>query len=217
MKHNKEKEEQLKKNIENADEIRKQIHEETDYETKEILSRAKTLAASILKDAKLEADKNKQSVLAESDKKINIIKERIFSALNLEKKRIVMGEKSKFIEKVFTEMASQASSYRNQQEYPQSLKKIVTEATDVIGSDSLEVIYSPLDEKIINDDFVNELKKICQNKLGREIKLKFTKGDFKDIGFIVQSFDGRLIYDARFTSRFNQARDDMYMDLLRKL
>ncbi|MFA5008604.1 MAG: V-type ATP synthase subunit E [Candidatus Omnitrophota bacterium] len=207
----------LKENIANAEEIRKKIHEETGYETKEILNRAKTLAANILNDAKLTAEKNRQDALAELEKKISRIKERIFSALNLEKKRVIMGEKSKFIEEVFSELAKCASGFRRQQEYTQFLKKIILEATDVIDTKNLEVIFSPLDEKIITNDFINDAKKICQNKINQELTLKFTKSDFNDIGFIVQSEDGRLIYDARFTSRVNLMRDDIYMDLLRKL
>lgn len=207
----------LKENIANAGEIRKKIHEETDYETKEILNRANAVAANILNDAKLEAEKNKADGFLKLEKKINTIKERIFSALNLEKKRVIMGEKSKFIEEVFLELVNQAGAFRRQQEYPQFLRKIILEATDIIDTKSLEVLYSPIDEKIINDTFINEAKKLCQNKLNQEMSLKFTKSDFNDIGFIVQSIDGRLIYDARFTSRLNLVRDDIYMDLLRKL
>jgi len=206
-----------KENIANAEEIRKKIHEETDYETKEILNRVKTAAANILNDARGQAEKNKADGLLILEKKINTIKERIFSALNLEKKRVIMGEKSKFIEKVFLELSNCAAAFRREQEYPQFLKRIILEATDVIDAKSLELFYSPLDEKIINVTFVNEAKKICQNKLNQEILLKFTKGNFNDIGFIAQSTDGRLIYDARFTSRINLIRDDIYMDLLRKL
>jgi len=211
------KEDYSKENIVNAEEIRKKIHEETDYETKEILARAKTLASNILNDAKKQAEKNKQNALAELEKKINIIKERIFSALNLEKKRVIMGEKSKFIEEVFIELSNQASGFRSQQDYAQFLKKIILEAAGVIDAASLEVLYSPLDEKIINDSFARDAKDLCRSKLNQEIALKFTRGDFKDIGFIVQSMDGRLIYDARFTSQLNLVRDDIYMDLLRKL
>ncbi len=204
-------------NIANAEEIRKKIHEETDYETKEILNRVKTAAANILNDAREQAEKNKTDGLLMLEKKISAIKERFFSALNLEKKRVAMGEKSKFIEEVFLELANCAAAFRHQQEYPQFLKRIILEATDVIDAKSLEVLYSPLDEKTINDTFANEAKKICQNKLNQEILLKFTKGNFDDIGFIVQSPDGRLIYDARFAPRINLMREDIYMDLLRKL
>jgi len=211
------KEDYSKENITNAEEIRKKIHEETDYETKEIIARAKTSASNILNEAEKQAEKNKQNALAELEKKINTIKERMFSALSLEKKRVIMGEKSKFIEEVFIELSNQAAAFRNQQDYAQFLKKIILEAAGVIDAMSLEVLYSPLDEKIINDSFTGDAKDLCKSQLNQEIVLKFTKSDFKDIGFIVQSMDGRLIYDARFTSQLNLVRDDIYMDLLRKL
>ncbi|MCK9572973.1 MAG: V-type ATP synthase subunit E [Candidatus Omnitrophica bacterium] len=211
------KETYLEENIENAAEIRKRIHEETDYETKEIISRVKVLAKNLLNDAKLAADKNRTDSFLELEQKIGKIKERIFSALNLEKKRVIMGEKSKFIDEVFLEINIQAKAFRGQKEYDQFLKKIILEGIAVIATGSLEVFYSPLDEEIINDGFIEEAKKSCQGKLNQEIQLKFTKSDFNDIGFIVQSLDGRLIYDARFASRLKLAQDDIYMDLLRKL
>ncbi len=211
------KESYLEENIENAEEIRKKIHEETDYETKEIISRAKALAASIINEARQQADKDKQEALSRLEKKITIIKERIFSALNLEKKKVVMGEKSKFINEVFCEVASQAKLFRERQEYAIFLKEIILKAAKVLSVSNLEVIYSFMDDKLINDSFIKEAKSLCQNKLGQEISLKFSKDDFSDIGFIVQSVDGRLIYDGRFTSRFKMAQDDIYMDLLRKL
>lgn len=211
------KEDYSEENIANAEEIRRKIHEGTDEETKEILTRAKTLAKNILNDARQQAEKNKKDALSELEKKINLIKERIFSALNLEKKRIIMGEKSKFIEEVFHELANQAASFRSQKDYPQFLEKIIVESLDVIDAVSLEVFYSPLDEKLVNDSFIKKAKDLCRDKMKQEITLKFTKGNFNDIGFIVQSLDGRLIYDARFTSRLNLTRDDIYMDLLRKL
>lgn len=211
------KENYLKENIENAEEIRKKIHEETAYETKEILNRAKTLAKNILNDAKQQAEGNKQDALREFEKKINALRERFFSALNLEKKKIIMGEKNKFIEEVLLELKNQAKNFRSHQEYIPFLKKIILEAIDVIAVKNLEVLYSPLDEKIINDSFIKEAKSLCQNKSNQETVLKFTKSDFDDIGFIVQSADGRLIYDARFASRLKMAQDDIYMDLLRKL
>lgn len=211
------KENYLNESIENAGEIRKKIHEETDYETREILSRAKALAENLLNDARVAAERNKADGILELEKKISTIKERIFSALNLGKKRVIMGEKSKFIEEVFLELNIQAKAFRDHKEYITFLKKIILEAIDVIATESLEVFYSPLDEKIINDGFITEVKNLSQRKSNQEIQLKFTKSDFSDIGFIVQSLDGRLIYDSRFASRLKLAQDDVYMDLLRKL
>ena len=211
------KETYLKENVENAGEIRKKIYEETEYETKEIVNRAKTLAKDLLNDARLTAEKSKAEGILDLEKKISAIKERIFSALNLEKKRVIMGEKSKFIDEVFLELNNQAKAFRGNPEYILFLKETILEGVAVIATKGFEILYSPLDEKIIDDAFIAEAKKLCQGKSTQEIQLKFTKSDFSDIGFIVQSMDGRLIYDARFISRFKLARDDVYMDLLRKL
>ncbi|MFA5338063.1 MAG: V-type ATP synthase subunit E family protein, partial [Candidatus Omnitrophota bacterium] len=165
----------LKENVENAGEIRKKIYEETEYETKEIVNRAKTLAKDLLNDARLTAEKSKAEGILDLEKKISAIKERIFSALNLEKKRVIMGEKSRFIDEVFLELNSQAKAFRGNPEYIPFLKETILEGVTVIAAKGLEILYSPLDEKIIDDTFIAEAKKLCQGKSTQEIQLKFTK------------------------------------------
>ena len=207
----------LESNKVNAEEIRKVIHSEIAYETKEILERAKKEVAEVLKNANDETQKAKHKASVELDRQINNIKDKVFSAINLEKKRIALGEKSKLIEEIFVQIKLQAENFRNSNDYRDFLKKAIVEAAQVIDSFSLDILYSSPDEKMINAEFQEELRDFCRNKLSKDILLSFIKSDFKDIGFIVQSKDGRVIFDNTFASRLRRVYDDIYMDLLRKL
>lgn len=207
----------LEANAENAEKISNVIRSGVTSEVKEILEKAKKEAAEILKTASDEAQKAKQKASLELDKQINSIKENIFSAINLEKKRIVLGEKNKLIEEVFVQVKLQAESFRNSGDYRSFLKKAIEEAVEIIDSLSLDVLYSFLDEKIINPEFQEESLNACRNKFNKNLSLAFIKSDFKDVGFIVQSKDGKVIFDNTFSARLRRAYDDIYMDLLRKL
>ncbi|MFA5271725.1 MAG: V-type ATP synthase subunit E [Candidatus Omnitrophota bacterium] len=211
------KETYLESNSENAEEIRKVIHSEVTHETKEILEKAQKEAAEISKNAHNEAEKEKYDAYVELDKQINSIKEKIFSAINLEKRKIVLGEKNKFIEEVFAEIKLQTKSFRGSGQYRDFLKKAVAEATKVIDSPSLDVLYSFLDEKLVDAGFQKESLDFCRNKFSKDLSLTFIKSDFNDIGFIVQSKDGGVIFDNTFSSRLRRVYDDIYMELLRKL
>ena len=46
--------------------------------------------------------------------------------------------------------------------------------------------------------------------------VEFKKSDFSEIGVIVQSQDGRLLFDNRFSARLKRAYDEIYMKLLKE-
>ncbi|MFA6281488.1 MAG: V-type ATP synthase subunit E family protein [Candidatus Omnitrophota bacterium] len=211
------KENYLELNKGNADEIRKVIHSEVTYETKEIFEIANKEAAEISKNANNETQKIKEKSYAQLDKQINNIKEKVFSAINLEKKRITLGEKSKLIEKIFAQIKLQSEDFRSSNGYRDFLKKACFESVEVIDSLSLDVLYSPFDENLMTVEFQEELRDSCRNKFDKNISLAFMKSDFNDIGFIIQSKDGKVIFDNTFTARLRRAYDDIYMDLLKKL
>ena len=207
----------LAPNKENSEEIRKQIQLDVSCEVKTISARAKEEADLILKNAQDEAERKKQEASLELDKQIKTIKEKILSGINLEKKRINLGEKNKLIEEIFVQIKLQAEVFRSSGEYRDFLKKAAVEAVKVIDSLSLDILYSAYDAKLINEEFQEEVRDFCRSKTGKNISLAFVKNDFKDIGFIVQSKDGKIIFDNTFLARLRRAYDDMYMDLLRKL
>lgn len=207
----------FKENLENAEEIRKKIIESTDYETKEIIERAIKEASRIVSEIKVTAADEEKKRFLESDRQINLLKDKIFSAVNLEKKKIVLNAKGKFIDEVFCEIKKQAEDFRNSEEYEKFLKKEVLESAKVIGVSELDIFYSYIDEKMMNEKFIKEITDFCRIKFNKDFSLQFIKDSFNDIGLLVQSKDGRLIYDNRFLSRLKRSYDEIYMDLLKKL
>lgn len=204
------------KNEENADAICAKIREDADYETKNVLARANKEAEKILKEAQRQAENKKEELLRNLDKEIEKTQERLLSALNLEKKRLVMAEKSKFVEEVLDTVKKQAQDFRNSADYVNFLEKAIIEGTEVIDEADIEIFYSFLDEHIMHDSFIRKIENICSDNLKQKCSIKLKKSDFKDLGVIVNSQDGRMMYDNRFLARLERIYDEVYMELLKE-
>lgn len=192
--------------IEDAGEICKKIIDDASSQADAILAAAGKEKSKILEEANQEAENKKKEALKRNDLEVEKIKQKIFSTLNLEKKKLFLEEKSRFIETVLEKVKETSAEFRKNQGYGEFLGKAVSEGIDVIGEAEAVVLYSALDENII---------KSVPIKNTNGVKLEFKKSDFKDIGVIVQSKDSRLIYDNRFFARFKRLYDEIYMDLLK--
>lgn len=192
--------------IEDAEEICRKIIEDAASQADSMLANAKKERSAVLQEGNLEAENKKKEILKKSEVEIEKIKQKIFSTLNLEKKKFFLEEKSRFIETALEKVRGMAMEFRKNPGYKKFLEKAVSEGIKVVDEGEVEILYSGLDEEIIKDDFMKDVKGTA---------LRFKKSDFKDIGVIVQSKDSRLIYDNTFSARFKRLYDEIYMDLLK--
>ena len=110
----------------------------------------------------------------------------------------------------------EARNFRSQKDYYDFLIKACGEGAKVVGSENIDVIYSYCDEAAFaSREFQDKVKVFCA-ALGCDCRIDFIKGEFKDIGVIVQSQDTRLIYDNRFESRLKRDYDGIYLKLLQE-
>lgn len=195
-----------KAKIEDAGEICRKIIEDAAAQADSILTSARKEKSKILEEANHEAENKKKEALKKNDIEIEKMKQKIFSTLNLEKKKLFLEEKSKFIETILEKIREMAIEFRKDPGYKKFLEKAILEGIKVIDEGEVEILYSGLDEEIIKDDFIKNIKGAA---------LEFKKSGFKDIGVIVQSRDSRLIYDNTFSARFKRLYDEIYMNLLR--
>lgn len=203
-------------NSKGADEIIKKIGEESNLYAADVLEIAKKEAEEIFSKAKDEAEKKKEEILKKTQKDIEKIKDEVSSKLNSEKKKIVLEEKNKFVTSVLGRVKNAAEGYRGMAQYRDFLKKSVLEGIAVIDAGEMVISFSELDREIFKGTLTEELKGLCLAKKGKDVSLLFDQGDFKDIGVIVKSKDGGLIYDNRFSARFKRTYDAVYIKLLKE-
>jgi vacuolar-type H+-ATPase subunit E/Vma4 len=204
-----------KLNQENAEVICAKISEDADEEIKAILEQARRESDKIVSQAHKVVDDKTQVIFKELDQEIQKSREKILSSLNLEKKRLVLGEKDKFIQSVLANIIKNSQDFRKENNYPEFLENAIIEGTEVIEDGNIAVYYSYLDESIFNADFTRKIEHACSQVLKKGCSLKFNKADFNDLGVIVNSVDGRIMYDNRFLARLERVKENIYMELLK--
>jgi vacuolar-type H+-ATPase subunit E/Vma4 len=203
-------------NQENAELILAKIKEGSANEIKAILSRAEEEAKRIMQEARVSAENKRSEILKNLDGEIFAYKEKVNSTINIEKRRIILSEKSNFVDEVLKSVNKLAQDFRKNSDYVSFLKNSVLEGARVIDTEELEVFYSNLDSEIFNEQFKDELVGFCREKAEKDFSINFVEADFKDIGIIVQSKSGQLIFDNTFGARLNRSIDDIYMKLLKE-
>jgi vacuolar-type H+-ATPase subunit E/Vma4 len=202
-------------NQDNAEAICAKINQDADLEVKQLFERAQKEAQHILDGAKKEAETQKAALLRDLEKEVEKGKERILSTLNLEKKRLILDGKQKFVEEVLSDVKQKAAMFRNDPGYTEFLIQAIVEGMEVLDVDRGVIYYAAADEHIFNGGFMKKAAEACRKALAKECSLTLNKSDFNDIGVIVNSHDGRMMYDNRFEARLNRMYEDIYMELLK--
>ena len=202
-------------NQDNAEAICAKIKQDADSEVAQLFERAKGQAQQIIDGAKKEAEALKAALLRDLEKEIERSKDRVLSTLNLEKKRLVLEGKQKFVEQVLSDVKQKAGRFRSEPGYSEFLAGAIVEGMQVLDVARGVVFYAAADEHIFNDGFMKKITDACSRAMNRECFLTLNKSDFYDIGVIVNSQDGRMMYDNRFDARLGRMYEDIYMELLK--
>lgn len=198
---------------ENTDLICEKINQEAEEEIKIILDKARLEARNILVQAQGEAESKKQLILNELERDIQKSKEKIFSSLNLEKKRLVLMEKEMFVHAVLAELNKDFGEFRETSDYLDFLKKAVIEGIKVIGQNNAVIYYSFMDARYFSETFIAEIRKLC---LEAGCAVEFHNAEFENLGVIINSIDGRVMYDNRLSSRLERSKEEIYAELLKE-
>ncbi|MCM8773266.1 MAG: V-type ATP synthase subunit E family protein [Candidatus Omnitrophica bacterium] len=205
----------LQINKDSLEAILRRIEEETQQKIKDILDKAEISSKKILEDVTKEIEEKREYMFKEAKKEIEKKREVFFSTLNLEKRRIVLEEKNRFVECVLAEVVKRAERFRKEAGYLDFLEKAILAGIEGVGFFKIDILYSFLDERIFNEDLISKIKGLCKQNYEEEISLSFIKSDFTDIGVIVQSDDRRVIYDNRFLTLLSRKKEDIYNRLMR--
>ncbi|MGE5308990.1 MAG: V-type ATP synthase subunit E [Deltaproteobacteria bacterium] len=201
----------------NAELIVARIREEASREAQSLVAAAKDEADRVLRQASDEAESRRGAILDQARAEIAKSRERVLSGISLEKKRLLLEEKDRFIRQVLSAVSEQARRFRGAPGYDQFLYKAVAEGAKVIGEPRLEVRYAFPDEKLFaSGDFIAGLGAFCRKAAGKDFTFIYTKSDFDEPGVVILSPDGRIQFDNRFSSRLSRLEEAIYARLLKE-
>lgn len=197
-----------------AHEICAKIRQESEAQARLILERAKAKAEDMRRAALRQSEEYRTRLAGETETRLRQVKEHLLSTIALEKKKIVLRNQSLLIGAVLASVEAQALAFRSAREYPVFLKNAIVEGAGVIDQEYLGVYYSSLDERLITPDFIRETTGFATHVHNRQFVFAFHVSDFKDMGVIVQSQDGCVVFDNRFMTRLKRMQDDEGLRLL---
>jgi vacuolar-type H+-ATPase subunit E/Vma4 len=203
-------------NAENAEVICAKIREETDSEVNAILGRAQSQAQQILQEARAQAAQERETQMAILEKDLEKTREKAHSSLSLEKKRFTLEGKNTVVLSVLDLVKHTADDFRRSAGYGDFLQKAIVEGAQVIEQQDLEIRFSYKDERLFDEKFIAQVNAACAAVVSGGCSLRLRKEEFGDIGVIVSSQDGRMMFDNRFTARLERMYESIYMDLLRE-
>jgi vacuolar-type H+-ATPase subunit E/Vma4 len=190
--------------------------EESDLQSSDIIDMAIKEADKILLESKTNTESKRTAIQKQLEADIVKIREKVFSTLNIEKKRIDLKAKVELIGEILDVVKSLAKDYRQNSGYNNFLKNAVIEGAGIIDREEIDVFYSAKDENIFSSVFIRGVEKACADLYNKNFSMQFKKIDTSDIGVITQSRDGNLIYDNTFLARFKRKQEEIYMELMRE-
>jgi vacuolar-type H+-ATPase subunit E/Vma4 len=201
----------------NAGLIIEHIKEESGREAATIIERARSEAEKIGADSVAEIERRRVQMREALQQEVEKMRERIFSSVNLEKKRIALEEKNQFIRHVLDGVGELAGQFRKKPGYDDFLRRAVAEGARVVDATELAITYAAADEKLfLSDGFIPSLESLCRDLLKKPVVFRCVKGDFDEPGVIVSSVDGRIQFDNRFSSRLTRREGEIYERLLKE-
>ncbi len=203
--------------FENADAICAKIRQDADEEVSAIMEHARKDAEKSIEAARQQIARRRESALLEMERELVKIRERGVSIANLEKKRIALEGKSRFVDTVLAGVNRRAQEFRRADAYQDFLVNMAVEGIAVLDSADAQVYYSAADEAVFTEGFRKRVQAACSDRLKKSVQISFMKSDFKDLGVVVNSSDGRMSFDNRFLARLGRIKEQVYMELLKEV
>jgi vacuolar-type H+-ATPase subunit E/Vma4 len=189
------------------------INEEAEHSCAKLLEEARQTSSGLIAGARAKAKASSETIDQDSDTLVGALKERIFSALNLEKRKISLAAKDDFARLVLGRLDSLAADLRKDRNaYRQFLIETIARGARILEAPSIIAMYSFLDETVLKDEgFSTELSARAPG-----CRLELKKADFTDIGLLLSTSDGLTIYDNRFQARLKRVLPEVYQGIIDK-
>ena len=191
-----------------------EIEKQTTLKIEEIMAHARARADEIIANAKKQEEQILLTEKEKAQKTIEMMKHRAQSKLKMELRKMKLEMKKEFADSVIEKVKEIFVSFRNSSNYKKFLVNAILEGVKVIDKPEIIVEFSPPDTDYFSQEFEKEIMDRCKNELKKNILIKFVKGNFDDIGVIVKSQDGFIIYENTFSARMRNLYNSIYSELL---
>ena len=200
-----------------SDILRREIQDQSQKESAELVEQAEREAKQILDRARSEAEKDRADILKKAETKADAVRKRILSGVHLDVKRQNLRTREEMISRLFQAVEERLNRFRKTKAYAASLKKLVIEGVLALDAKSIRILSGNVERKLLTEKMLSEVKKEVHHHTGREVKLVRSDQVLPEGGVVLVSSDERMLFDHRFSARMRRIQNEMRLEVVKRV
>jgi len=192
--------------------IAKDVVGDVQKDAEAIILAAENEAKTTLKAAKEQADQNYRAIITQAKTKAEAEKRKIASVTDVEMRNRLLQTKEDLVDVAFEKALVELKNFTETADYHDYLLKVIQSAAQKMGQKDLVVQVNPKDKAWLTLDVLKRLSK----KLHCELRLSDKTEDYIG-GCIIQTEDGKIIYDATLDNRLQELKPVLRVELAKTL
>jgi V/A-type H+/Na+-transporting ATPase subunit E len=192
--------------------IAKDVVGDVQKDAEAIILVAENEAKTTLKAAKEQADQNYRATITQAKAKAEAEKRKIASVTEVDMRNLLLQTKEDLVDVAFEKALVELKNFTETADYHDYLLKVIQSAAQRMGQKDLVVQVNPKDKAWLTLDVLKRLSK----KLHCELRLSDKTEDYLG-GCIIQTEDGKIIYDATLDNRLQELKPVLRVELAKTL
>jgi len=181
-------------------------------EAEAVILAAENEAKATLKSAKEQADQIYHAIISQATAKAEAEKRKIASVTEVEMRNRLLQTKEDLVDVAFEKALVKLKNFVETEKYPDYLLKLIQDAAERIGQKDLVVQVNAKDKDWLTQDALKRLSKKCHCELRLSDKTEDYLG-----GCIIQTVDGKIIYDVTIDNRLQELKPVLRVELAKML
>jgi len=193
--------------------LKEEILNDAQKKAERIIKKAQSDAEKIIERAKKEAEEFRNLTISKATERAEKERIRIFSSLPLEKQRSVRQAQENVMNKAI-QQALQKLNNSDGFDYKQSLKELTIQGALAVDEETVVCRIRTKDTPIFTETFVKDIIDTLRTKYQKSILVKISSDDkLQDNGVIIESLDGRKIYNNTYELRLKRKTDQIRLKI----
>lgn len=181
-------------------------------EAETIINDSEKEAKATLKSAKEQADQTYRAIISKAKMNAETEKRKIASVTEVEMRNRLLQTKEDLVDIAFEKALVELKNFVETEDYHDYLIKLIQSAAEKIGQKNMVVQVNAKDNNWMTQDLLKRLSKKCHCELRLSGKTENYLG-----GCVIQSEDGKIIYDVTLDNRLTELKPVLRVELAKIL
>ena len=197
--------------------LKQEIMNQSVQEAAAILKQARTDAERTLESAEKEAGRIREEYLRKAEMQAEAVKRKILSGLHLEIQQEELKSREALLNEVFDRVKARLERFRGKKDYRAVLERFIVEGAQALGGKTVRIVAGSEEKKRLTQAVISAIEKAAAVEGEGKITLKLEKQTADEGGVLLESEDGRIRYDNRFSSRLERFKRRMRLEATKRI